>query len=156
MEEGFPGELRASVTYELTAQRLTLRYEATTDRPTVCSLTNHSFFNLAGVHSATPVLGHTIRLAAAAYTPVDATAIPLGPIERVEGTIFDLTAETVIGSRFDEMSSEARTCERPSTAGASAATGEDGTRQREHVACNAPPDCGTRCTALARAMQRTA
>ena len=107
MEEGFPGELRASVTYELKAQRLTLRYEATTDRPTVCSLTNHSFFNLAGVHSATPVLGHTIRMAAAAYTPVDATAIPLGPIERVEGTIFDLTAETVIGSRFDEMSSAA-------------------------------------------------
>ena len=77
MEEGFPGELRVCVTYELRGRRLTLRYEAATDQPTVCSLTNHSFFNLAGVHSATPVLAHTIRLAAPAYTPVDATAIQL-------------------------------------------------------------------------------
>lgn len=46
---GFPGEVDATVTYTLTADNaLDIAYSATTSRPTVINLTNHSYFNLGG------------------------------------------------------------------------------------------------------------
>ena len=69
MEEGFPGALTAQVTYSLDGNALVAHYQATTDRPTVCNLTNHTYFNLNGHNSGT-VLDHTLVLHAAHYTPV--------------------------------------------------------------------------------------
>ena len=88
-EEGFPGTLDVQVRYSLPGDGvLRLDYAATTDRPTVLNLTNHSYFNLAG-EGAGSVLGHVVQLAADAYTPTDATQIPTGEIRPVDGSPFD-------------------------------------------------------------------
>jgi len=102
MEEGFPGNLNCSVTYELTNDNaVKISYEATTDKTTVVNLTNHSYFNLNGIGSGT-ILNHTVQLKAANYTPVDSTLIPTGKIAPVAGTPFDFTKPATIGSRINE------------------------------------------------------
>src|SRR6185437_6542038 len=81
MEEGFPGNLNCSVTYELTNDNaVKISYEATTDKTTVVNLTNHSYFNLNGITSGTTILDHTVEMLAANYTPIDPTSIPTGKI----------------------------------------------------------------------------
>jgi aldose 1-epimerase len=102
-EMGFPGTLKTDVTYSLNEQNeLRIEYAASTDKPTVLNLTNHSYFNLAGPASGT-ILGHELRLEADQYTPVDDTLIPTGAIEPVQGTPLDFTTSTPIGARIDQL-----------------------------------------------------
>ena len=56
---------------------LSVEFTATTDRPTIVNLTNHSFFNLGGVESASGILDHRLVIAADTYLPVTASGIPL-------------------------------------------------------------------------------
>ncbi|MDR3060706.1 MAG: galactose mutarotase, partial [Dysgonamonadaceae bacterium] len=61
-EEGFPGNLNVTVSYTLTNDNaLDIAYEATTDRPTVVNLTNHSYFNLSGDPNNT-ILDHILTM----------------------------------------------------------------------------------------------
>ncbi|EIZ87101.1 aldose 1-epimerase [Methylobacterium sp. GXF4] len=100
-EEGFPGTLTVTATYALdAANTLTVTYQATTDKPTIVNLTNHSFFNLAGEGSGRSVLDQTLTIPAERYTPVDATQIPMGEHVPVAGTPFDFRTPTVIGARI--------------------------------------------------------
>lgn len=93
-ENGFPGTLRLTATYSLTDRGLRITYQAETDRPTLCNLTNHSYFNLNGGGSA---LGHRLWLDAENYTPVDADSIPVALSAPAADTPFDFTAEKAIG-----------------------------------------------------------
>ena len=100
-EAGYPGTLDATVTYSLNEQNeLKIAYGATTDRPTVVNLTNHTFFNLAGERASTDVLDQKLTLHADRYTPVDATLIPTGELRPVAGGPFDFRTPTAIGARI--------------------------------------------------------
>ena len=96
MEEGYPGTLRAEVTYTLTEEALVLDYRAESDRETLCNLTNHAYFNLAG-HGDHPVVHHVLHIFADCYTPTDPGLIPLGLVA-VDGTPMDLREGLAIGA----------------------------------------------------------
>ncbi len=95
---GFPGNLDASVTYRVKPGGvLAMELTATTDAPTLCNLTNHSYFNLDD-GGAGDIKHHRLLIDAAAYTPVDDAFIPTGVVQPVEGTPFDLRFAQEIGA----------------------------------------------------------
>jgi aldose 1-epimerase len=93
---GFPGTVTADVHYRVEGGSVDVRMEATTDRATVVNLTNHAYFNLDGQDAGT-VDRHELTVHADDYTPVDATGIPTGGHEAVDGTPFDFRSPTTIG-----------------------------------------------------------
>jgi aldose 1-epimerase len=97
-EAGFPGSLTAQARYTLVKGDLRIEYSATTDKPTVVNLTNHSYFNLAGQGD---ILQHELTLHASRFTPVDAGLIPTGELKAVDSTPFDFRKSTAVGSRIN-------------------------------------------------------
>jgi len=100
-EQGFPGNLNVKVRYLLNNDNeIVIQYEATTDQPTVCNLTNHSYFNLKGAGNG-DILNHELMINADRFTPINETLIPTGELRPVEGTPFDFRDPTPIGKRID-------------------------------------------------------
>jgi aldose 1-epimerase len=108
-DEGYPGNLRARITYAVNdANVLSVDYHATTDRPTPVNLTQHAYFNLAGEGSG-DVLKHELTVHAESYTPLDAGLLPTGQIAPVEGTPLDFRAPRRVGERIDAAHEQLRT-----------------------------------------------
>lgn len=100
-EEGYPGNLKTTVTYWLTDDNeLRIEFKATTDKPTVVNLCHHSYWNLTGDPKNT-ILDHELMLAADHFLPVDEGLIPTGEKRPVEGTPFDFTKLTKVGARIE-------------------------------------------------------
>lgn len=101
-EESFPGNLNVKVTYVLNDDNaIEVHYEATTDKPTVVNLTNHTYWNLNGNGSGS-ILKHSLELDADGFTPVGNTLIPTGEIKPTANTAFDFRKAAEIGSRIGE------------------------------------------------------
>ena len=102
-EEGYPGNVAATVVYSLSSNNeLKIDYKATTDKPTPINLTNHCYFNLSAGTDST-ITNHELFIQADKYTTVDTTLIPTGKIETVKGTPFDFTIPKLIGKDLDNV-----------------------------------------------------
>lgn len=105
-DEGYPGKLSVTAIYSLNDKNeLSLEYRATTDRPTVLNLTNHSYFNLAGEGNG-DIMGQKLTIMADQFTPVDQTLIPTGERRNVAGTPFDFRQPVAIGARVRDGKDE--------------------------------------------------
>ncbi len=97
MQNGFPGNLDISLTYKLTDDdELEISYQATTDKPTICALTNHSYFDLS-CGKAENILSQKIKIFADFFTPVDANMVTTGEVLSVKDTALDLREFKTIG-----------------------------------------------------------
>lgn len=100
-EEGYPGKLSVTVVYSLNQENeLNIQYQATTDKPTIVNLTNHTYFNLTG-NAKRDILDHVVTINARRFVPVDETLIPTGELTPVEGTPFDFSQPKRIGEEIN-------------------------------------------------------
>jgi aldose 1-epimerase len=107
-EEGYPGNLRVSITYTLTGDNeLRLDYLATTDQSTVVNLASHSYFNLAGEGSGS-MYDQELMINASLFTPSDETSVPTGEILSVTGTPMDFRKSRKIGLLIDQDDQQLR------------------------------------------------
>ncbi|MFN8354123.1 MAG: aldose epimerase family protein [Spirosomataceae bacterium] len=101
-EEGYPGNLATKIVYTLSNDNtVRVDYEATTDKPTVVNLCQHTYFNLTG-GAKRDILDHELSLHGSQFVPVDKTLIPTGELASVTGTPFDFTKATAIGARIND------------------------------------------------------
>lgn len=102
-EENYPGTLDVTVTYAWDDDNnLSIRYEAVTDKPTLCNLTNHTYFNLAG-HDHGTIRDHVVYIDSDVITPVDDELIPLGTYMPVSQTPLDMREGLLLGDGLDAM-----------------------------------------------------
>ena len=102
-DNGFPGTVRATVRYTLTADNaIDIRYEATTDKKTVINMTNHSYFNLNG-NPSQHCENQLLYINADRYTPADTTYMPTGQMLKVSGTPMDFRKPTPLSKDINNQ-----------------------------------------------------
>lgn len=102
-DQGFPGNLTVTAAYALEGACLSLTYSALSDRDTVCSLTNHAYWNLAGHDAGAAALGgHVMAVYADRRAEVDGDTVPTGAFCPVAGTVFDLRGGVRLGDILDD------------------------------------------------------
>ncbi|WP_373818152.1 galactose-1-epimerase [Glaesserella sp.] len=96
-EEGFGGEVTATVVYRLNGNQLEIEFNAVSSQDTPLCFTNHAYFNLS---NAPTIHQHELQLNADYYLPVDSNGIPNAPLKAVEGTSFDFRKRKKIGQNL--------------------------------------------------------
>lgn len=98
-DQGYPGNLEVELSYSLSDTRcLEIQWDALSDCDTVVSITNHSYFNLAGAGN---IRNHYLRIPIDYFTPITDELIPSGEICSVAGTVFDLRDYTELSAVLD-------------------------------------------------------
>ena len=101
-EDGFPGNLDVTMSYTLTHDnQFVIRYSATTDAPTLCNFTHHSFFNLKGEGNGT-ILDQELQINSRYMTTINEQILPTGKFLGVTKTPFDFREKHTIGERINE------------------------------------------------------
>ena len=101
-DQGFPGKLTVRMRYTLTQHNeLRIDYQATTTKPTVLNLTNHSYFNLAGEGNG-DIGGHLIQIRANSFAETDRAMLPTGRILEVSGP-YDLRSPHVMRDGIEAL-----------------------------------------------------
>lgn len=94
-EMGYPGNMKIWLTYRLLPRGvLDLSFKAETDKPTLCNLAHHSYFNLDGRGS---IADHFLEVDADTFTPVDDELIPTGEVRAVGNSFFDFRRPKQVG-----------------------------------------------------------
>ncbi len=104
-DQGYPGHVKSRIIYQVTEDNaLDIRYEATTDAPTIVNFTSHGFFNLAGHAAASEatMCDHILTIPAETFTPSDENMITTGELQPVAGTPLDFRTPTRIGARIND------------------------------------------------------
>lgn len=100
-EERYPGNLNVSVRYTIeNGNTLKLEYFGSTDKDTLCNLTNHSYFNLAG-HDSGTMLNQYIQIEADYFAETDKNSFPNGNLVHVKDTVMDFRKMRRIGEYID-------------------------------------------------------
>lgn len=100
--DGFPGTLTTLLTYSIVDGGLQIHYEATTDKPTIVNLSNHTYFNLDGIGDG-DIMNHHLTVNADQITEASRDGIPTGKFIPVEGTPYDFRKPVCIGDRQMQM-----------------------------------------------------
>ena len=99
-EEGFPGKMQVEVRYAVTENdELVIRYRAVSNKDTVCSLTNHAYFNLSG-NFDNKVLSECLKIRSDYITAVEENLIPTGELYAVKNTPLDFNSMKEIGEEI--------------------------------------------------------
>ena len=102
-QEGYPGNLKVSAEYIWdNDNKLSIRFNATTDQTTHVNLTNHTYFNLSGAKSGT-IYKHELTLSCEKFLPVDENMIPTGQLSNVANSPLDFTGKRPLGERIAEL-----------------------------------------------------
>jgi aldose 1-epimerase len=100
---GFPGNLKAVVSYGLTkSNEIIANYHAKVDKPCPVNLTNHAYFNLAGEGKGN-ILSHEVLLYSSSYVEIDKYAIPTGRLIDVKDTPFDFTQRRHVDANLGKL-----------------------------------------------------
>lgn len=92
---GYPGTMEVTVIFTLTdANELIIEYKATSDKDTLCNLTNHAYFNIGGQDT---VLGHELMINSRKMTPVDKELIPHGEYMDIDDTPYSFLPAKLLG-----------------------------------------------------------
>jgi aldose 1-epimerase len=94
LEEGYPGNVRVTVTYQLIENTLKILHQATTDQPTVVNLTNHTYFRVDDAATPDDLI---LQIRSEKRLLTDEKLLPTGEISLVENSAFDFRKPKTIG-----------------------------------------------------------
>ena len=101
LEEGYPGNLEASIIYSLSEDDVfTIRYEGRSTEDTLINMTNHTYFNLSGSFEES-INYHELFIDATYFAELDQSSVPTGHLIKVENTPFDYRYMREIGEEMD-------------------------------------------------------
>lgn len=101
MEEGYPGDLDVSIIYSLDEDNsLKIEYFAKANKDTLCSLTNHAYFNLSGDWNT--ILNHEVYISSSKLTDIDDELIPTGELKSIKDTPYDFSVPKKIGNNIKD------------------------------------------------------
>lgn len=102
-EEGFPGDLKVTVTYIIGKNSLTIIMQAKAlNKPTPVNLVNHAYWNL-GNHNSGNILDEVVQIFGSKFTPFDNNLIPTGKFSSVKGTPNDFLKPQIVGARINQL-----------------------------------------------------